>query len=234
LQDKGYIGIEVGVGRKNTNHYLLNMMKLSTELVQELHPSIPEKVQVIAIEEKVQVTTEIPIKGASDDIKGAIAIAPEPLLTVNLNNTSLNGDRAHEIAHPRATPISIPADFTPTRAMVMAAEAKYPDLDVEDATEEWICSMESNRAKYRYTDWNQAWWGAMKRANRWASERGGQKDETTKLGRAIQRRERELLQSRLEPIPGGGVHAENPDHRRQTLYGLPSPPTDTRRRSNSD
>lgn len=61
----------------------------------------------------------------------------------------------------RSRETSYPDDFTPTPAMIADAKAKYPSMDILAATETWANSMKANKSRYRYTDWNQAWWNGM-------------------------------------------------------------------------
>lgn len=68
---------------------------------------------------------------------------------------------------------SYPDNFVVTEEMTAKARAKYPGLDVEYATEEWSNAMRANRAKYKYTDWEQAWMNGMGRAAKWQAEQGG-------------------------------------------------------------
>lgn len=56
---------------------------------------------------------------------------------------------------------AIPDEYTPTDDMVARAKVKHPDMDILVATEAWRNSMKANKSKYRYTDWDQAWWNGM-------------------------------------------------------------------------
>lgn len=82
--------------------------------------------------------------------------------------------RATKAARP-SIQTSYPDTFEVTEEMRAKVRAKYPDLDIDAATEEWAGAMCSNRTKYRYTDWQQAWYGAMRRANEWGTSAKGSK-----------------------------------------------------------
>lgn len=77
---------------------------------------------------------------------------------------------------------SYPDTFTVTEDMRAKVRTKYPDLDIDAATEEWAGAMCSNRTKYRYTDWPQAWYGAMRRANEWGTSAKGSTNGSYKQG----------------------------------------------------
>lgn len=64
---------------------------------------------------------------------------------------------------------SYPDDFAITPDMQEWAQKNVPGLNIGTATKEWANSMQSNRSKYRYTDWVAAWRTGMTRAHRWSS-----------------------------------------------------------------
>lgn len=158
LVDLRYVAVEEQRGRNHTNQYLLNLQVLGLDKVQPLQVIEPENLQSTTQNLQPQV------------IKPAIAIAPKPLEP--LIEPSLKKDAA---STPHRTPIqtSYPDNFEVTEEMRLKARAKYPDLDIDAATEEWAGAMCSNRTKYRYTDWQQAWLGAMRRANEWGTSAKG-------------------------------------------------------------
>jgi hypothetical protein len=83
----------------------------------------------------------------------------------------------------RAT--SFPANFKITPEMEVWAARNLPELDVGPATDEWEASMRANREKHRYTDWKNAWFAAMRKADKWQRERGGSKNGTANGHRVV-------------------------------------------------
>lgn len=134
-------------GRTHSNQYLLNLQVLGGENMQQLQVIDPVK------------PANDDIKPASSDIKPAIAIAAKPLIEPLIKPSRERDARA-------SCETSIPEGFAPTDEMVAKAKAKYPHLDVLAASEDWLGSMRANTHKYRYTNWSQAWWNGMARANR--------------------------------------------------------------------
>lgn len=130
---------------------------------------------------------------------------------------------------PTPAQTSIPDGFEPSPEMCDAAQAKYPKLDIEAATDEWVSSMRSNTVKYRYTDWNAAWWGGMKKADTWQKERGGkERDGETKYGRAVLKAGQEIAALGMEPVLRNGNGSALEDYQGADIFRLPSPQEDTR------
>lgn len=99
--------------------------------------------------------------------RGAIAIAPEPLIEPSIEPSVKEGRAKASPPHP------IRDDFEVTGEMYEKVRRKHPNLDILAATEKWVTSMKANTHKYQYTNWDQAWYGAMDRAIDWQAERGG-------------------------------------------------------------
>jgi helix-turn-helix protein len=203
-------------GRTHTNEYLLNLQVLEPEKVQQpLQVLEPVKPAISSI------------KPASNDIKPAIAIAAKPLIEPLINRQEREG--ASRQPAPVKTPFRkthIPADFEVTDEMYSWAYSKFPELNVDDATETWRDAMIAKG--FQYIDWTAAWRNGMKNAVKWAAERKGKDgDETTKFGRAVVRAGREIASLFVEPIQRNGNGRAPSDYQDANIFRLPEPKTST-------
>jgi hypothetical protein len=112
----------------------------------------------------------------------------DAILVINTGTNTDTKEGASQ-ASPPPTPLvkekkpketSYPDGFTVTADMREKVHKKYPDLDIDSATEEWELSMRANRTKYRYSDWESAWINAMGRADGWQRDRGGTRNGSHK------------------------------------------------------
>lgn len=125
-------------------------------------------------------------------------------------------DKREKVTAQAPTPI--PTDFELTDDLYNSVRNKYPDLDIEAATEEWVNSMQANQSKYKYTDWNAAWRNAMKRADTWQKERGTKGGYTDDNGRPLNKRSQDLLRT-LEGLRGPARPPEPPRNSLRLVTG---------------
>ncbi len=103
--------------------------------------------------------------------------SPRVRVNVGLGLSSVEQRATQAAALPKekkAVAKPVPDEYEPSAEIVLAAKKKYPRMDIQAATEGWLQAMHSNRTKYRYTDFDAAWWTGMARADEWGWHRKGQ------------------------------------------------------------
>jgi hypothetical protein len=126
---------------------------------------------VTRIDVDIEQERESNTQRVDDPIEGEERASAQPTPPESTSSSSSSSDSSP------AT--SFPPMFKMTAEMEAWASRNLPELDIGEATEEWKASMQSNRQKYRYTDWTQTWFAAMRKADKWQKERGGSKNGTT-------------------------------------------------------
>jgi hypothetical protein len=133
--------------------------------------------------------------------------------------------KERERARPRRK-TTLPEDFIVTDAMYHWASMHCPDLDVGEATETWRDAMLAKG--FEYIDWPAAWRNGMKNAVKWDTERNkGQKDESTKFGRAVLRAGREIAGLYVEQPKPSGANRAVEDNQGSNIFRLPEPKAST-------
>lgn len=107
---------------------------------------------------------------------GDIAMSPKESI-----ETSLNLSKKEDAPQPKLT--CLPPDFEVTDDMRFWAAKKYPLLDLEEATQEWLDYAKSKRV--RAADWEAAWRNGMRLAAKWAKERTTNNGRETQAARAL-------------------------------------------------
>jgi hypothetical protein len=188
LEASGELQVERGTGPHGSNMYHVRLDRCAECGGQGCKLCTPEKFA------PVQSTTR---RGAKSAPLGVQPVAPKPLVKP-LSKPSVKSTRA-----PAPVETSYPDEFEVTPELRARAQAKYPDLDIDDATEEWATSMQSNRKKYRYTNWEAAWANAMKRAaGGWGSMAAGGRNARSDRGR-VYGSDRARNSGEREPDPEG-------------------------------
>lgn len=94
----------------------------------------------------------------------------------------------------RKTPY--PEGFEVRDEMFNKVRQKHPDLDIDAATEKWANSMRANTEKYRYTNWEAAWYNAMDNAVEWRDEKKEKGGYTDANGHKLNNRSQATLRQR--------------------------------------
>lgn len=120
---------------------------------------------------------------------------------------------------------SFPTTFEITPAMEVWAAKNVPELDIEEATEQWQDAMRANRTKYKYTDWGLAWQNAMRKAAQWQTERNTRSNRNgqDKRASAISNGFEDAFGMDLDTAFGGRHRRANEDHQTGVIRQLPRP-----------
>lgn len=191
-------------------------------------PLEPEKGDILDQNGDIIVSPIPSEKGDISGQKGDIQMSPEPIEPLREVKEVVVAEKKSKRKKPEGFPI--PDGFEPTPEMYARAEKKYPLLDVYEATDQWITSMQARQDKYLYTNWNAAWWNGMRYADERRAKNGGQDSETTKLGRAIMAGGREIAQLRMDPLLRERTSGKVDDNQGTNILRLPRPPESARDR----
>lgn len=181
LEADGWITVEVGGGRKNTNFYRVNLAKLrestptplSTAPGGEGNPAVHDRNPAVSMQETPLPTAPEPSVEPSGNRHGAAL--PLPPMEGKTESFALKAP-VESTRKARAT--RMPDGFMPDPALVAWTKENCPDID---AKYEWSQFVDHAAATdRRMVDWRKAWMTWARKAQQWKRERGQQQKAAQK------------------------------------------------------